>query len=27
MSTYPLRAKQIVKRGYGDHIFKEKQPV
>jgi len=27
MSTYPLRAKQIVERGYGDHIFKEKQPV
>ena len=27
MSTYPLRAKQIAERGYGNHIFKEKQPV
>jgi uncharacterized peroxidase-related enzyme len=27
MSTYPLRAKQIAERGYGNHIFKEKQPI
>jgi hypothetical protein len=23
----PLRAKQIAERGYGNHIFKEKQPI
>ena len=26
MSTYPLRAKQIVEKGYGNHIFLEPQP-
>ena len=27
MSSYPLRAKQIVEKGYGNHVFKEKQPA
>jgi hypothetical protein len=27
MSSYPLRAKQIVEKGYGSHIFKSKQPT
>ncbi len=27
LSTYPLRAQQIVERGYGNHIFSNKQPV
>jgi len=27
LSTYPLRAKQIVEKGYGDHVFSSKQPV
>ncbi|MEO7044410.1 MAG: carboxymuconolactone decarboxylase family protein, partial [Ferruginibacter sp.] len=27
LSTYPLRAKQIVERGYGNYIFSIKQPV
>lgn len=27
MSSYPLRATQIVEKGYGDHILKEKQPA
>lgn len=27
LSTYPLRAKQIVERGYGNYIFFIKQPV
>jgi len=27
MSSYPLRAKQIADNGYGNHIFKNKQPV
>jgi len=27
MSTYPLRAKQIADRGYGNHIFTTPQPV
>ena len=27
MSTYPLRAKQIVEHGYGSHIFSQPQPV
>src|SRR5664279_1507557 len=27
LSTYPLRAKQIAERGYGNHIFSSKQPV
>ncbi len=26
MASYPLRAQQIVDKGYGNHIFKEKQP-
>jgi uncharacterized peroxidase-related enzyme len=26
MSSYPLRAKQIVEKGYGNHIFLEPQP-
>jgi uncharacterized peroxidase-related enzyme len=26
MSTYPLRAKQIVEKGYGNHIFLQPQP-
>ena len=27
LSSYPLRAKQVVEKGYGSHVFKEKQPV
>ena len=27
LSTYPLRAKQIVEKGYGNHVFSSKQPV
>ena len=27
MSSYPLRAKQIADKGYGNHIFAEKQPA
>jgi uncharacterized peroxidase-related enzyme len=27
LSSYPLRAKQIVERGYGNYIFANKQPV
>lgn len=27
LSTYPLRAQQVAERGYGKHIFAEKQPV
>ena len=27
LSSYPLRAKQIAERGYGNHIFSEAQPV
>ena len=27
LSTYPLRAKQIAERGYGNYIFSSKQPV
>ena len=27
LSSYPLRAKQIAEGGYGNHIFKNKQPV
>ncbi|MFT3681896.1 MAG: peroxidase-related enzyme [Ferruginibacter sp.] len=27
MSSYPLRAKQVADKGYGDHIIKEKQPA
>jgi uncharacterized peroxidase-related enzyme len=27
LSTYPLRAKQIVERGYGNHVFSSKQPA
>lgn len=27
MSTYPLRAKQIAQRGYGNHIFTTPQPT
>ena len=27
LSSYPLRAKQIAERGYGNHIFSTKQPV
>ena len=26
LSTYPLRAKQIVENGYGNHVFESKQP-
>jgi uncharacterized peroxidase-related enzyme len=26
LSTYPLRAKQIVEKGYGNHVFSPKQP-
>jgi uncharacterized peroxidase-related enzyme len=26
MDSYPLRAKQIVDKGYGDHVFTNKQP-
>src|SRR5450432_4272475 len=27
LSTYPLRARQIADKGYGNHIFSSKQPV
>ena len=27
MGSYPLRARQIVEKGYGNHVFKEKQPT
>jgi uncharacterized peroxidase-related enzyme len=27
MDSYPLRAKQIVEKGYGDHVFTNKQPI
>lgn len=27
MASYPLRAKQVAEKGYGDHIIKEKQPA
>ena len=27
LSTYPLRAKQIVEHGYGSHIFSQPQPI
>ena len=27
LSSYPLRARQIAENGYGNHIFKNKQPV
>jgi uncharacterized peroxidase-related enzyme len=27
MSTYPLRARQIVEKGYGNHIYNVKQPA
>ena len=27
LSTYPLRAKQIAERGYGNYIFSSKQPI
>jgi len=27
LSTYPLRAKQIAEKGYGNYIFSTKQPV
>lgn len=27
LSTYPLRAKQVAERGYGNHIFSDQQPV
>jgi uncharacterized peroxidase-related enzyme len=27
LSTYPLRARQIAEKGYGNHIFSNKQPV
>jgi uncharacterized peroxidase-related enzyme len=27
LSTYPLRAKQIVEKGYGSHIYKQPQPM
>jgi hypothetical protein len=26
LSGYPLRAKQIVEHGYGNHVFESKQP-
>lgn len=26
MSSYPLRARQVAERGYGNHVFSEKQP-
>ncbi len=26
LSTYPLRARQIVENGYGNHVFESKQP-
>ena len=27
LTSYPFRAKQIVEKGYGNHVFKEKQPT
>jgi uncharacterized peroxidase-related enzyme len=27
MSSYPLRAKQVAQKGYGSHVYSEKQPV
>jgi alkylhydroperoxidase family enzyme len=27
MDSYPLRAKQIVDNGYGNHVFTNKQPI
>jgi uncharacterized peroxidase-related enzyme len=27
MASYPLRAKQIVEKGYGNHVYTTKQPV
>ena len=27
MSSYPLRAKQVAEKGYGSHVYSEKQPV
>ncbi|PWU23911.1 carboxymuconolactone decarboxylase [Candidatus Cerribacteria bacterium 'Amazon FNV 2010 28 9'] len=27
MSSYPLRAKQVAEKGYGNHIYTEKQPA
>lgn len=27
MSSYPLRAKQVAEKGYGSHVYAEKQPV
>jgi len=27
LSTYPLRARQIAEKGYGNHVFSSKQPV
>lgn len=27
LSTYKLRARQVAEKGYGNHIYKEKQPV
>ncbi len=27
LSTYPLRAKQVAEKGYGNHIFKSPQPT
>jgi uncharacterized peroxidase-related enzyme len=27
LSSYPLRAKQIAEKGYGNHVFSNKQPV
>ena len=27
MSSYPLRAQQVAEKGYGPHIYQQKQPV
>jgi len=27
LSSYPLRAKQVAEKGYGNHVFSDKQPV
>jgi hypothetical protein len=27
LSTYGLRAKQVAEKGYGNHIYTEKQPA
>jgi uncharacterized peroxidase-related enzyme len=27
MSSYPLRAKQVAEKGYGSHVYSDKQPV